>query len=130
MNEVLNLAILHKPKIIFAGTTSYPRSINWHHFREVADAVGAYLVADISHIAGLVAAKAISSPFPYCHIATTTTHKSLRGPRGGIIMTNDANLFEKITAAVFPGIQGGPMAHTFAAKAVAFLEASSYSFKE
>ncbi|MGP1917894.1 MAG: serine hydroxymethyltransferase [Candidatus Hodgkinia cicadicola] len=129
VNEVLNLAILYRPKLIFAGTTSYPRTINWRHFREIADAVNAYLVADISHISGLIAAEVLPSPFPYCHIATTTTHKSLRGPRGGLILTNELHLFKKLSFAIFPGLQGGPLAHVIAAKAVAFNEALTVNFK-
>ncbi|MGP1911852.1 MAG: serine hydroxymethyltransferase [Candidatus Hodgkinia cicadicola] len=129
VNEVLNLAILYRPKLIFAGTTSYPRSINWLHFREIADAINAYLVADISHISGLIAAEVLPSPFPYCHIATTTTHKSLRGPRGGLILTNEIRLFKKLSFAIFPGLQGGPLAHVVAAKAVAFSEALTINFK-
>ncbi|MGP1905947.1 MAG: serine hydroxymethyltransferase [Candidatus Hodgkinia cicadicola] len=129
MNEVLNLAILHRPKLIFAGTTSYPRAINWQQFREIANIVGAYLIADISHISGLIAAEVLPSPFPHCHIATTTTHKSLRGPRGGLILTNESRLFEQISNSIFPGLQGGPLSHTIAAKAVAFNEALSTDFK-
>ncbi|MGP1914392.1 MAG: serine hydroxymethyltransferase [Candidatus Hodgkinia cicadicola] len=129
MNEVLNLAVLHRPKLIFAGTTSYPRAINWQQFREIANVVNAYLVADISHISGLIAAEVIPSPFPHCHIATTTTHKSLRGPRGGLILTNEVHLYEQISSSIFPGLQGGPLSHAIAAKAVAFHEASTVGFK-
>ncbi|MGP1916551.1 MAG: serine hydroxymethyltransferase [Candidatus Hodgkinia cicadicola] len=129
MNEVLNLAVLHRPKLIFAGTTSYPRTINWQQFREIANVVDAYLVADISHISGLIAAEVLPSPFPHCHIATTTTHKSLRGPRGGLILTNELHLFERISSSIFPGLQGGPLSHTIAAKAVALNEALTVEFK-
>ncbi|MFP3038921.1 MAG: serine hydroxymethyltransferase [Candidatus Hodgkinia cicadicola] len=129
MNEVLNLAILHRPKLIFAGTTSYPRLIDWCKFREIADAVNAYLIADISHISGLIVANVLPSPFPHCHVATTTTHKSLRGPRGGLILTNDKYLSDRISISVFPRLQGGPFMNVIAAKAVSFYEALNPSFK-
>ncbi|MFP3038522.1 MAG: serine hydroxymethyltransferase [Candidatus Hodgkinia cicadicola] len=129
MNEVLNCALRHKPKLIFTGATAYPRTLNWDHFSQVADLIDAYLVADISHIAGLVAAGEHPSPFPYCHVVTSTTHKSLRGPRGGMILTDDEHISKKIAAAVLPDLQRSPMMHTIAAKAAALLEADSDSFK-
>ncbi len=129
MNSVLDLAIRHKPKLIIAGSTSYPRALNWGLFKQVSDLVGAYLMADISHVAGLVAAGLYASPLRFCHVVTFTTHKSLRGPRGGVIVTNDDAVARKLSSAVFPGLQGGPMMHTIAAKAVALLEASAPSFK-
>ncbi|WP_455482457.1 serine hydroxymethyltransferase [Bartonella sp. B35(2025)] len=130
MAEVEYLAQKHKPKLIFAGGTSYPRVWNWERFREIADEIGAYLVVDMSHIAGLVAGGAHPSPVPYAHIVTTTTHKSLRGPRGGMILTNDENLAKKINSAVFPGLQGGPLMHVIAGKAVALGEALQPAFKD
>jgi glycine hydroxymethyltransferase len=123
------LAIEHKPKLIIAGASAYPRVIDFARFRAIADKVGAFLLVDMAHIAGLVAAGVHPSPFPHAHVVTSTTHKTLRGPRGGIILTNDEELFKKINFNVFPGIQGGPLEHVIAAKAVAFKEALEPSFK-
>ncbi len=122
-------ALEHKPKMILCGFSAYPREIDFAKFREIADEVGATLMADIAHIAGLVAAGEHPSPFPHAHIVTTTTHKSLRGPRGGLIMTNDEELNKLINRNVFPGVQGGPLMHIITAKAVAFGEALDPSFK-
>tara|TARA_R110000868_G_scaffold190862_1_gene434759 strand:+ start:59803 stop:61080 length:1278 start_codon:yes stop_codon:yes gene_type:complete len=119
-----------KPKLIIAGASAYPRAIDFKRFREIADKVGAYLMVDMAHIAGLVAAGLHQNPVPYAHYTTSTTHKTLRGPRGGIVLTNDAELFKKLNSAVFPGIQGGPLMHVIAAKAVAFKEALSDDFKD
>ena len=119
----------HKPKVLMCGYSAYPRTIDFKRFREIADSVGALLVADIAHIAGLCATGAHPSPFPHAHIVTTTTHKTLRGPRGGLILTNDEELAKKIDKAVFPGVQGGPLMHVIAAKAVAFGEALRPEFK-
>ncbi|WP_168464417.1 serine hydroxymethyltransferase [Wolbachia endosymbiont of Ctenocephalides felis wCfeT] len=129
MDEVERLALEHKPKLIIAGASTYPRKIDFKRFREIADKVGAYLLADIAHYAGLIAAGEYPSPAEYAHIMTSTTHKTLRGPRGGIIMTNDEALHKKIQSAVFPGLQGGPLMHVIAAKAVAFKEALDQEFK-
>jgi glycine hydroxymethyltransferase len=129
MDEVLKLAKEHKPKVIIAGGSAYPRIIDFKRFREIADEVGAYLMVDMAHFAGLVAGGAHPSPFPHAHVVTTTTHKTLRGPRGGVILTNDEELAKKINSAVFPGMQGGPLMHVIAAKAVAFGEALRPSFK-
>ncbi len=118
--KVRETALIVKPKIIVCGASAYPRTIDFEKFREIADEVGAYLFADIAHIAGLVAAGEHPSPFPHCHVVTTTTHKTLRGPRGGLIMTNDEDIAKKINSAIFPGIQGGPLVHVIAAKAVGF----------
>ena len=120
--RVLEIAKLVKPKMIICGASAYPREIDFKKFREIADEVGAILFADIAHIAGLVAAGEHPSPFPYCDVVTTTTHKTLRGPRGGMIMTNDEDLAKKINSAIFPGIQGGPLVHVIAGKAVGFGE--------
>jgi glycine hydroxymethyltransferase len=128
-DEVERLAKEHKPKLIIAGFSAYPRELDWARFRAIADAVGAYLMVDMAHIAGLVAAGVHASPVPHAHITTSTTHKTLRGPRGGIIMTNDDDIAKKINAAVFPGLQGGPLMHVIAGKAVAFGEALQPSFK-
>ncbi len=119
-DKVREIAKIVKPKIIVCGASAYPREIDFKKFREIADEVGAYLMADIAHIAGLVAAGEHMSPFPYAHVVTTTTHKTLRGPRGGAIMTNDEELAKKINSAIFPGLQGGPLVHVIAAKAVGF----------
>ncbi len=119
----------HKPKMLMCGYSAYPRTIDFARFREIADTCGALLMADIAHIAGLVAAGEHPSPFPHCDIVTTTTHKTLRGPRGGLIMTNDPDLAKKINRAVFPGMQGGPLMHIIFAKAVAFGEALRPEFK-
>ncbi len=129
MEEVEALAHEHKPALIVAGGSAYPRVIDFAKFREIADAVGAYLMVDMAHFAGLVAGGAHPSPFPHAHIVTTTTHKTLRGPRGGMILADDADLGKKINSAVFPGLQGGPLMHVIAAKAVAFGEALRPSFK-
>ncbi len=129
MNEVLNVAIRHRPKLIIVGTTSYPRTIDWKAFRRVADIVDSFLLADISHIAGLVVTGLHPSPIDHCDVVTTTTHKSLRGPRGGLILSNNRELFDRISNAVFPGLQGGPMMNIIAAKAVAFLEAQQDEYK-
>ncbi|HIP59606.1 MAG TPA: serine hydroxymethyltransferase [Campylobacterales bacterium] len=120
--RVLDIAKIVKPKMIICGASAYPREIDFAKFREIADEVGAILFADIAHIAGLVAAGEHPSPFPYCDVVTTTTHKTLRGPRGGMIMTNDEDLAKKINSAIFPGIQGGPLVHVIAGKAVGFGE--------
>jgi len=117
-----------KPKLIIAGASAYSRTIDFKKFREIADEVGAYLMVDMAHIAGLVAAGCHISPIPYAHVTTTTTHKTLRGPRGGMIMTNDEEIAKKIDKSIFPGIQGGPLMHTIAGKAVSFKEALSEDF--
>lgn len=127
---VEKLAHEHKPKLIICGASAYPRVIDFKRFREIADSVGAYLMADVAHYAGLIAAGEYPTPFPYAHVVTSTTHKTLRGPRGGIILTNDKEISEKIDKAVFPGVQGGPLMHVIAGKAVALREALQDSFKE
>ena len=129
-NKVEALAKEHKPKLIVAGASAYPRIIDFPKLREIADSVGAYLMVDMAHIAGLVAAGVHPTPVPYAHVTTTTTHKTLRGPRGGLILTNDEELAKKINKAVFPGIQGGPLMHVIASKAVCFGEALKPEFKE
>ncbi|MEK1852235.1 MAG: serine hydroxymethyltransferase [Phyllobacterium sp.] len=129
MDAIEKQAHESKPKLILAGGTAYSRVWDWKRFREIADAVGAYLMVDMAHIAGLVAAGVHPSPLPYAHVVTTTTHKSLRGPRGGMILTNDAEIAKKMNSAVFPGLQGGPLMHVIAAKAVAFGEALKPEFK-
>lgn len=129
MDEVEKLALEHQPKLIIAGASAYPRVIDFARFRAIADKVGAFFMADVAHYAGLIAAGVYPSPFPHAHIATTTTHKTLRGPRGGMVLTNDAELGKKINSAVFPGLQGGPLMHVIAAKAAAFGEALQPSFK-
>ncbi|OJG30465.1 serine hydroxymethyltransferase [Enterococcus casseliflavus] len=129
-NVVRILARKHQPKLIVAGASAYSRTIDFAKFREIADEVGAKLMVDMAHIAGLVAAGLHPNPVPYADITTSTTHKTLRGPRGGLILTNDEDLAKKINSAVFPGIQGGPLEHVIAAKAVAFKEAQDESFKE
>ncbi len=126
--QMENLAREHKPKIIIAGISSYPRIVDWYRFRKVADEVGAILMVDMAHIAGLVAAGIYPSPVGIADIITSTTHKTLRGPRGGIILTNNEDLAKKINSAVFPGLQGGPLMHVIAAKAVAFAEALQPEF--
>jgi len=128
-DQVQELATKHKPKLIVAGGSAVPRQIYFKRMREIADSVGAYLHVDMAHFAGLVAAGEHPSPFPYAHVATTTTHKTLRGPRGGMIVTNDEVLAKKFNSAIFPGIQGGPLMHVIAAKAVAFGEALQPEFK-
>ena len=129
-DEVEKIAMEVKPKLIVAGASAYPRVIDFKKFREIADKAGAYLMVDMAHIAGLIAAGEHPSPVPYAHVVTTTTHKTLRGPRGGVIMTNDEEIAKKIDKAIFPGIQGGPLMHIIAAKAVAFKKALSPEFKE
>jgi len=129
MDEVERIAKASKPKLIIAGGTAYSRFWDWARFRAIADSVGAYLMVDMAHIAGLVAGGVHPSPVPHAHVVTTTTHKSLRGPRGGIILSNDEEIAKKINSAVYPGLQGGPLMHISAAKAVAFHEALQPSFK-
>ncbi|MEC7463590.1 MAG: serine hydroxymethyltransferase [Pseudomonadota bacterium] len=129
-NEVERLSQKCRPKIIIAGGSAYPRQINFERFREIADSVNALLMVDMAHFAGLVAGGVHSSPFPHAHIATTTTHKTLRGPRGGMILTNDNVIAKKINSAIFPGTQGGPLMHIIAAKAAAFGEALRPEFRE
>jgi glycine hydroxymethyltransferase len=129
MEEVARLAREHRPKVIIAGGSAYPRIFDFRAFRAIADEVGAYLMVDMAHFAGLVAGGAHPSPFPHAHVVTSTTHKTLRGPRAGFILTDDEALAKKINSAVFPGTQGGPLMHTIAAKAVAFGEALRPSFK-
>ncbi len=126
--EVEHLAREHRPRIIIAGGSAYPREIDFARFRQIADEVGAYLMVDMAHFAGLVAAGLFPNPVEHAHIVTSTTHKTLRGPRGGLILTNDADLAKKINSAVFPGLQGGPLMHVIAAKAVAFGEALQPEF--
>ncbi|MGI3211487.1 serine hydroxymethyltransferase [Roseovarius tibetensis] len=128
-DQVQSLATEHQPKMIIAGGSAIPRQIDFARMREIADSVGAYLLVDMAHFAGLVAADEYPSPFPHAHVATTTTHKTLRGPRGGMILTNDEALAKKFNSAIFPGIQGGPLMHVIAAKAVAFGEALRPEFK-
>ncbi|MBC7154216.1 MAG: serine hydroxymethyltransferase [Rhodobacteraceae bacterium] len=128
-DQVAALAAEHKPKLIIAGGSAIPRQIDFARFREIADSVGAWLLVDMAHFAGLVAGGAHPSPFPHAHVATTTTHKTLRGPRGGMILTDDEALAKKINSAIFPGIQGGPLMHVIAAKAVAFGEALRPEFR-
>ena len=128
MDEVAALAREHKPRVIIAGGSAYPRIIDFAKFRQIADEVGAYLMVDMAHFAGLVAGGAHPSPFPHAHVVTSTTHKTLRGPRGGIILSDDEAIAKKINSAIFPGIQGGPFMHIIAAKAVCFHEALQPSF--
>jgi glycine hydroxymethyltransferase len=127
--EVSRLARAHRPQMIIAGGSAYPRQIDFRRFREIADGVGAIFLVDMAHFAGLVAGGAHPNPLDHCHIATTTTHKTLRGPRGGMILTNDEALAKKINSAIFPGIQGGPLMHVIAGKAVAFGEALTPEFR-
>lgn len=127
--SVREVALAERPKLILAGASAYPRSIDFKRFRDIADEVGACLMVDMAHIAGLVAASEHLSPVPYADIVTTTTHKTLRGPRGGLILTNDESIAKKVNSAVFPGTQGGPLMHIIAAKAVCFKEAMSEEFK-
>lgn len=142
-DEVAKLAKEHKPKLIISGFSAYPRVVDWKKFREIADSVGAYLMADMAHVAGLVAAGTYPSPIPHAHVVTTTTHKTLRGPRGGLILSNEPDMVVRktpsgneitlaraIDSAIFPGIQGGPLMHVIAAKAVSFGEALTEEFKE
>ena len=128
-DQLQDLATEHKPKLIIAGGSAIPRIIDFAKMRQIADSVGAYLLVDMAHFAGLVAAGLYPSPFPHAHVATTTTHKTLRGPRGGMILTNDEEIAKKVNSAIFPGIQGGPLMHVIAAKAVAFGEALRPEFK-
>jgi len=128
-DEVERLANEHKPKLIIAGGSAYPRIIDFARFRKIADAVGAFFMVDMAHFAGLVAGGAHPSPLPHAHVVTTTTHKTLRGPRGGMILSNDLELGKKINSSIFPGIQGGPLMHVIAGKAVAFGEALTPEFK-
>jgi len=129
-DNIREMALKEKPKLIIAGASAYSRKIDFKKFREIADEVGAYLMVDMAHIAGLVAAGLHENPVPYAHVVTSTTHKTLRGPRGGIIISNDEDVMKKINKTVFPGIQGGPLMHVIAGKAVAFKEALSDDFKE
>ncbi|MGF1537146.1 MAG: serine hydroxymethyltransferase [Elainellaceae cyanobacterium] len=129
-DAIRDLALQHRPKLIICGYSAYPRTIHFDRFRAIADEVGAYLLADIAHIAGLVATGHHPNPLPHCDVVTTTTHKTLRGPRGGLIMTKDADLGKKFDKSVFPGSQGGPLEHVIAAKAVAFGEALTPEFKD
>ena len=129
-DQVQQLATEHKPKMIIAGGSAIPRIIDFAKMREIADSVGAFLLVDMAHFAGLVASGHYPSPFPHAHVATTTTHKTLRGPRGGMILTNDEDIAKKVNSAIFPGIQGGPLMHVIAAKAVAFGEALQPGFKD
>ncbi|MGN7438314.1 MAG: serine hydroxymethyltransferase [Alcanivorax sp.] len=128
-DEVERLAKEHQPKMIIAGASAYPRHIDFERFRKIADSVGAYLFVDMAHYAGLIAAGTYPSPVPHAHVTTTTTHKTLRGPRGGMILTNDLDIFKKLNSAIFPGIQGGPLMHVIAAKAVSYAEALKPEFK-
>lgn len=127
-DEVERLAKEHKPKLIIAGASAYPRQIDFARFRAIADSVGAYLLVDMAHYAGLIAAGLYPAPVPHAHVVTSTTHKTLRGPRGGIVLTNDEDIAKKINSALFPGLQGGPLEHVIAAKAVAFGEALQPSY--
>jgi glycine hydroxymethyltransferase len=127
--QMEEIARREKPKLIIAGASAYSRHIDWARFRKIADEIGAYFMVDMAHYAGLVAAGVYPSPLPHAHVVTTTTHKTLRGPRGGLILSNDAELGKKINSAVFPGLQGGPLMHIIAAKAVAFGEALKPEFK-
>lgn len=129
-DDVLRIAKEVKPRLIVAGASAYPRVIDFKRFREIADEVGAYLMVDMAHIAGLVAAGEHPSPVPYAHIVTSTTHKTLRGPRGGLILTNDEEIAQKLDKTIFPGIQGGPLMHIVAGKAIAFKEALTPEFKQ
>ena len=129
MDNVERLAREHKPKLIIAGGSAYARFWDFERFRQIADSVGAWFVVDMAHFAGLVAGGAHPSPFPHAHVVTSTTHKTLRGPRGGLILTNDEDLSKKINSAIFPGLQGGPLMHVIAAKAVAFGEALRPEFR-
>jgi glycine hydroxymethyltransferase len=129
LDEVERVARAEKPKLIIAGGSAYPRVIDFQRFREIADAVGAYLMVDMAHFAGLVAGGVFPSPLPHAHVVTTTTHKTLRGPRGGMILANDEEIGKKLNSAIFPGLQGGPLMHAIAAKAVCFGEALRPEFK-
>lgn len=129
MDELATLSRQHRPRVIIAGGSAYPRVIDFARFRAIADEIGAYLMVDMAHFAGLVAGGAHPSPLPHAHVVTTTTHKTLRGPRGGMVLTNDEEIAKKINSAVFPGLQGGPLMHIIAGKAVAFGEALQPEFK-
>lgn len=129
-DEVEAMAEEHKPRMIIAGASAYPRVIDWARFRQIADKVGAILFVDMAHYAGLIAGGSYPNPVPHAHVTTSTTHKTLRGPRGGVILTNDADIAKKLNSAVFPGLQGGPLEHVIAGKAVAFGEALKPDFKE
>jgi len=129
-DEVERLAKEHKPHLLIAGGSAYPRQIDFAKFRAIADEVGAYFLVDMAHFSGLVAGGAHPNPLDHCHVATTTTHKTLRGPRGGMVLTNDADIAKKVNSAVFPGIQGGPLMHVIAGKAVAFGEALTPEYKK
>jgi glycine hydroxymethyltransferase len=129
-DQVERLAQEHKPQLIICGGSAYSRVIDFKRFREIADSVGAYLHVDMAHFAGLVAGKAHPSPFPHAHVATTTTHKTLRGPRGGMILTNDEKLAKKFNSAIFPGLQGGPLMHVIAGKAAAFRDCLQPDFRD
>ena len=129
-DNVAEVAQREKPKLIIAGGSAYSREIDFARFREIADSVGAYLMVDMAHFAGLVAGGVFPNPVPHAHVVTTTTHKTLRGPRGGMVLTNDEAIIKKVNSAVFPGLQGGPLEHVIAAKAVAFGEALQPAFKE
>lgn len=129
-DQIRAIAVKERPKLIICGYSAYPRIIDFEKFRSIADEVGAYLLADIAHIAGLVATGHHPNPIPHCHVVTTTTHKTLRGPRGGLILTNDLEMGKKFDKAVFPGTQGGPLEHVIAGKAVAFGEALNPAFKD
>jgi len=130
MDSVKEIALEHKPKLIICGYSAYPREIDFERFKEIADLVDAYLLADISHISGFVASEIFKNPLEYCDVVTSTTHKTLRGPRGGIILSNNLELGKKLDKAIFPGIQGGPLEHVIAAKAVAFGEALQPSYRQ
>src|SRR5471032_2517896 len=127
--QMEDIARKEKPKLIIAGASAYSRQIDWARFRKIADEVGAFFMVDMAHYAGLVAGGAYPSPLPHAHVVTTTTHKTLRGPRGGMILSNDSEIGKKINSAVFPGLQGGPLMHVIAAKAVALGEALRPEFK-
>ncbi|MGB2115835.1 MAG: serine hydroxymethyltransferase, partial [Porticoccaceae bacterium] len=127
-DQVEALAEEHKPAMIIAGFSAYSGIMDWARFREIADKVGAYLLVDMAHVSGLVAAGVYPSPIPHAHVVTSTTHKTLRGPRGGFVLTNDEDIAKKVNSAVFPGSQGGPLCHVIAAKAIAFKEAASEEF--
>jgi len=129
-DQVEALALEHKPAMIIAGFSAYSGIMDWARFREIADKVGAYLLVDMAHVSGLIAAGVYPSPMPHAHVVTSTTHKTLRGPRGGFVLTNDEAIAKKVNSAVFPGSQGGPLCHVIAAKAVAFKEAASDEFVE
>ena len=129
-DEVARLALEHKPNIIVAGASAYPRQIDWQAFRDIADDIGALLMVDMAHYSGLIAGNAYPSPLPYADVVTSTTHKTLRGPRGGIILWNNPDYSKRINSAIFPGTQGGPLMHIIAAKAQCFIEANTVEFKE